>query len=88
MGERRRLASHLKDVLLRLRKLLDNPPYNILFYTAPPKLDDDETYPFRWHIDIVPRLTTQAGLEWGVGMFINPVPPEQAAEELRNVELL
>jgi UDPglucose--hexose-1-phosphate uridylyltransferase len=28
-----------------------------------------------------------AGFEWGTGFYINPVPPEQAAEYLRNTEV-
>jgi galactose-1-phosphate uridylyltransferase len=26
------------------------------------------------------------GLEWGTGIYINPVPPEVAAERLRGIE--
>jgi UDPglucose--hexose-1-phosphate uridylyltransferase len=28
-----------------------------------------------------------AGFEWGTGFYINPVPPEQAAAFLREVEV-
>ena len=34
----------------------------------------------------MPRETTVAGFEWGSGFFINPVPPENAAKYLREVE--
>ena len=37
--------------------------------------------------EIFPRLTRVAGFEWGSGFYINPVPPEQAAAFLREVEL-
>jgi len=40
-----------------------------------------------WHIEIFPRLTRVAGFEWGSGFYINPVPPEQAAAFLRDVDL-
>jgi UDPglucose--hexose-1-phosphate uridylyltransferase len=36
-----------------------------------------------WHLEVLPRLTRLAGLELGAGVFINPVAPETAAEELR-----
>jgi UDPglucose--hexose-1-phosphate uridylyltransferase len=36
-----------------------------------------------WHIEIVPRLTVLAGIELGAGYFVNPLPPETAAEALR-----
>jgi UDPglucose--hexose-1-phosphate uridylyltransferase len=50
-----------------------------------------ETTPFnawihdgpRWHFELVPRTTRFAGLELGAGVYINPVPPEDAAVALR-----
>jgi UDPglucose--hexose-1-phosphate uridylyltransferase len=35
-----------------------------------------------WHLEVFPRLTRLAALELGAGVYINAVPPEQAAEEL------
>ena len=32
------------------------------------------------------RLTRVAGFEWGSGFYINPVPPEDAAGFLREIE--
>ena len=29
------------------------------------------------------KVTRVAGFEWGTGFYINPVPPEQAAQFLR-----
>ena len=42
---------------------------------------------YHWHIEIIPRLTKVAGFEWGSGFYINPVPPEDAAAFLREVEV-
>ena len=36
-----------------------------------------------WHLELVPRTTRLAGLELGAGVFINPLPPEEAADALR-----
>jgi UDPglucose--hexose-1-phosphate uridylyltransferase len=36
-----------------------------------------------WHIEVVPRLTLFAGIELGAGIYVNPLPPEQAAQTLR-----
>ena len=36
-----------------------------------------------WHFEVLPRLTVLAGLELGAGMWLNPLPPEQAADTLR-----
>ncbi len=35
------------------------------------------------HLELVPRLTVLAGLELGAGVYVNTVPPEDAAEALR-----
>jgi UDPglucose--hexose-1-phosphate uridylyltransferase len=36
-----------------------------------------------WHIEVVPRLTVFAGVELGAGIYVNPLPPEEAAQTLR-----
>lgn len=78
------LGSVMKSLLLKLELALDNPPYNYMLHTAP--LDSSELPHYSWHIELFPRLTRVAGFEWGSGFYINPVPPEQAAEFLRKVE--
>jgi UDPglucose--hexose-1-phosphate uridylyltransferase len=37
----------------------------------------------RWHLEVVPRLTVLAGIELGAGIYVNTVPPEEAARQLR-----
>lgn len=72
-------AAMLHDALGRLaRRLGASPPLNLWVRTAPRGAEA-----FCWRIDIVPRLTHLAGLELGVGVHLNIVPPEQAAAELR-----
>ena len=36
-----------------------------------------------WHFEVLPRLTTFAAIELGTGHYVNPLPPEEAAETLR-----
>jgi UDPglucose--hexose-1-phosphate uridylyltransferase len=36
-----------------------------------------------WHFELVPRLSVLAGLELGAGIYVNSLPPDQAAENLR-----
>jgi UDPglucose--hexose-1-phosphate uridylyltransferase len=36
-----------------------------------------------WHFEVVPRLPVLAGLELGGGIFVNWLPPEEAAARLR-----
>jgi UDPglucose--hexose-1-phosphate uridylyltransferase len=85
------LAHFLKDILLRLKKVLNDPPYNFVLNTSPnteakPKLPDQWTtlkYDYHWHLDIIPRVVRIAGFEWGSGFYINPSVPEDAAKFLR-----
>lgn len=75
------LASVLRSTLRKLETALTHPAYNLVLHTGPfptPALPH-----YHWHLEILPRLTRAAGFEWGTGLFINPVPPEQAAEFLR-----
>ena len=82
----------LRDTLGRLRRALKDPPYNFVLHTAPntetiPRRShywDTLPFDFHWHVEILPRLTKMAGFEWGTGFFINPTPPEVAAEFLRS----
>ncbi len=73
-------AALLHDALSRLRRRFGtSPPLSLWIRTAPRDADR-----FCWRIDIVPRLTSQAGLELGTGIDVNTVAPELAAAELRD----
>jgi len=75
------LADIIKTVLTKLDIVLEEPPFNFIIHTAPSKTPDLDYY--HWHIEIMPKLTKVAGFEWGSGFYINPTPPEAAAEALR-----
>jgi UDPglucose--hexose-1-phosphate uridylyltransferase len=79
------LAQMLKDILLKMRKALNAPPYNFVLHTSPIK-EDCENY-YHWHIEIMPKLTKMAGFEQGTGFYINTTSPEDAAETLRKTEI-
>ena len=89
----RGLAAIIKDVLTRLNRALDDPPYNLLLHSAPnvrvePRRThywDTIQFDFHWHLELLPRITRVAGFEWGTGFYINPTPPEDAARFLRKV---
>lgn len=78
------LAETLRSVLCSLESTLEEPPYNFIVHTSP--FDQPELDYYHWHIEVIPRLTRMAGFEWGTGFYINPVPPENAAEHLRQAE--
>lgn len=75
------LAVILKDMLMRLDKVLDYPAYNYIIHTSPIPETPSEHY--HWHLEIMPSLTKIAGFEWGTGFHINPTPPEESARFLR-----
>jgi UDPglucose--hexose-1-phosphate uridylyltransferase len=79
------LAGVMKLVIAKIEAALDRPAYNYIIHTAP--FDTQELGHYHWHIEIMPSLTKTAGFEWGTGFYINPVPPEDAAAFLREVEI-
>lgn len=79
------LGMVLKNVLAKLELAQGDPPFNYLIQTAP--FSQDQLPHFRWRIEILPRLTGIAGFELGSGTYINPVPPEDAAETLRTTRI-
>jgi len=79
------LAGILKDTLGRLNAALDSPPYNLVLHTAP--LAEPDLPYYHWHLEIMPKLTRVAGFEIGSGFYINPTPPEESAQFLREAGL-
>lgn len=79
------LAKLFSDVLKRVNKVLNNPPYNFILHTSPFRNGDGHHY--HWHFEIMPTLVKHAGFEWGSGFYINPTPPEEAAKFLREAKI-
>ena len=79
------MARILKDTLLKIKKALNDPPYNYIIHTAPLKKAYGAST--HWHLEIIPKLTKVAGFEWGSGFYINPTSPEEAAKYLKEVEI-
>ena len=79
------LAFILKRAVALIEKGLGPVAYNYMLFTSP--FDTGALPHFHWHIEIIPRMTKLAGFEWATGFYVNPVPPEDAAEFLRSVKL-
>jgi len=79
--ELRGVAGILGEILRRINRVLGEPPLNFVLHTAP--FREAQLESFHWHLEVIPKLTRVAGFEWGSGFFINPVPPEDAADALR-----
>ncbi len=75
-------ARFLSSILTRLEQTVPHVSYNLMIHSSP--FDTNPNHHYHWHMEIVPRIVNIAGFELGAGMFINPIPPEQAAAELRS----
>ena len=80
------LLSHivmaLQYTLQRYVKKLRDPDYNFFVHTAP--IQDKKKYSmYHWHIEVIPKVTTNAGFELGTGIEINVIDPDQAVEILK-----
>jgi UDPglucose--hexose-1-phosphate uridylyltransferase len=73
-------AQTLKASLKALKDLVNDPPYNYGFHLA---INADAQEYYHWHLEVYPKLTIWAGFEINTGVYINTVPPEVAAENLR-----
>jgi UDPglucose--hexose-1-phosphate uridylyltransferase len=74
-------AEALINALAALYKKVNNPSYNFFVHTTPPR---DHTDFYHWHLEILPKTTTWAGLEFGTGLETIVVAPEDAAQLLRS----
>ncbi|MFC2107840.1 galactose-1-phosphate uridylyltransferase [Candidatus Bipolaricaulota bacterium] len=89
------LARTLIRTTQRLKMLLGDVPYNLVLETTPNPISHPGKpgywrtlqYDYHWRIAVMPKLTRVAGFEWGTGCYINPMPPEEAAKYLREVEI-
>jgi UDPglucose--hexose-1-phosphate uridylyltransferase len=79
------LASILKEILLKFRIALNDPPFNYIIHTGALTEGHDKEY--HWHVELFPKLTRIAGFEWGTGFYINPTPPEAAADFLNEIDI-
>jgi UDPglucose--hexose-1-phosphate uridylyltransferase len=79
----RDLARAIQAALIRIRGLLKDPPYSLVLHSSP--LGEYAREEYHWHFELVPRPPQALGLEWGTGIYINPIAPEVAAERLRQV---
>lgn len=68
----------LAQTIRRLHAVEGPAPLNAWLHTMPLAGGDGH-----WHVELVPRLTILAGVELGIGTFVNALPPEDAAAALR-----
>ncbi len=84
------LSVMMTSVIKKLRRVLNNPPYNYVFHSAPSKIPKRAQWhtlgeDFHWHIEIMPRVRRLTGFELGSGMYTLTTSPEDAAKFLKEV---
>ncbi len=77
------LSVVFKTVMQKINTALQKPSYNFVLHTGP--LREEALVNYHWHLEILPRVANVAGFEWGTGMFINSISPEEAAVRLKKI---
>ena len=81
-GVLRDLARTLRRCLSGLRQVLEDPPFTLALHSSP--LGEFARDEYHWHMEVIPHPPHLLGPEWGTGILINPIAPEQSAERLRD----
>ena len=73
----------MRQVIKKFGQTLQQPPLNFYIHSAPNSIEEVEY--FRWHLEIVPRISTFGGFELGSNTIIDVMSPEIAAEYLNKI---
>lgn len=76
--ELRNLAEILLKLFKAIRKVLAEASFNMVLHTKPKGVED-----FHWHIELIPRILLPTGIDVGLQVYVNTLPPEEAAKRLR-----
>ncbi|TNF92044.1 MAG: DUF4931 domain-containing protein [Gammaproteobacteria bacterium] len=82
------LAAVFRRTMARLDAVIGGAQYNYFLHSLP----HGESYSgceasYHWHLEICPRTSIPTGFELGSGLFVSTISPEDAAAQLRGVEL-
>lgn len=81
-------ASVLKRTMARLDAVIGGAQYNYFLHSLPHAEEFASCQQsYHWHLEICPRTSIPTGFELGSGLFVNTISPEEAAEQLRAVQL-
>jgi len=82
------LARVLKRTMGRLDAVIGGAQYNFFLHSLPHhRAFADSGASYHWHLEICPRTSIPTGFELGSGLFVSTISPEDAAAQLRAVEL-
>ena len=74
------LAVTLQTCLKKMVGVLGEVDYNLIIRSA--SMSDGETDFYHWYIVLAPKTSHPAGFEMATGIYINSMPPEEAAKQL------
>ena len=81
-------ARVLRRTMQRLEAVIGGAQYNYFLHSLP---HGDEYQncqdSYHWHLEICPRTSIPSGFELGSGLFVNTISPEEAAEQLRTINI-
>jgi UDPglucose--hexose-1-phosphate uridylyltransferase len=80
--ERKGVGELLQKTLKVIADELGNPDMNFFIHSAPIKERSNYRY-YHWHIEILPILKINGGLELSTGVQVNSMPPEEVVNFLR-----
>jgi UDPglucose--hexose-1-phosphate uridylyltransferase len=87
-AERDDMATVLKRAMARLDAVIGGAQYNFFLHSVPHNNEFSACHDsYHWHLEICPRTSIPTGFELGSGLFVSTTSPEQAAAQLRAVEL-
>lgn len=76
------LADVLKRALQMITVAIGHFSYNLFIHTSPVSAGDHSHY--HWHVEILPKSSTHAGVEFGTGVLVLSVAPEDAAAHFKS----
>ncbi len=79
------MADSMKTVFVKMFYLLRNPDFNFVIQSLA-HYEREKNY-FHWYLSVIPHVKQKGGLEYAGGLYVNPILPENAAEEMRNVKI-
>jgi UDPglucose--hexose-1-phosphate uridylyltransferase len=86
--DRADLARIFKHTMKRLDRVIGGAQYNFFLHTLPRRCGyADCQNSYHWQLEVCPRTSIPTGFELGSGLFVSTISPEDAAEQLRAVEL-
>lgn len=81
-------AAVLKRTMGRLDHVIGGAQYNFFLHSQPHGEACADCPPsYHWHLEICPRTSIPTGFELGSGLVVSTITPEDAAAQLRAVEL-